>query len=640
MAGSGTAVPVSEDSKHGRRSFDAFTVDLRAGELRKHGVRLKLSGQPLQILSLLLQKPGEVVTREELRGALWPGDTFVDFEHSLNAAVNKLREALGDSAENPRYVETLPRRGYRFIAPLNGAAAASNGAAAATVAGPSASVAQSRRWAMPVTLLAAAALVAIAVGLNVGGLRQRLFGAPGPVAAAVQSVAVLPFANLSNDPEQEYFADGMTEELISQLAQIGALRVISRTSAMRYKQTQKALPEIGRELGVQAVVEGSVLRAGDRLRISAQLVDAASDQHLWAQTFERDLADVIALQREVARAIATQVRATVTPHEETLLERPAAVDPEAYSLYLKARHLQNQELRRTTHQALELFEQAIARDPNFPLSHTGLTESLVFSFPPRETMPRAKAAAERALELAPQLPESHVALGLVRMYWEWDWAGAEHAFRRAIELNPRHSEAHRRYAVLLAALGRFEEAIAVSKKALELDPLSPGIGHMLGRTYYFARRNDEAIAQYQRTLEIEPQDYWSTLFLGIAYRRVNRDEDSVQLLQRAHVLAGAPPELVAKLGEVYRKHGRAGVLRVQAEFQESNQESPGVISSTAALLYAELGEKEKALEWLEKAFESHTRDLVYLNVEPQYDSIRQEPRFQALLKRMKFPPKS
>jgi TolB-like protein/Tfp pilus assembly protein PilF len=532
-------------------------------------------------------------------------------------------------------VETLPRRGYRFIGQINGHAL--GGPVVEATRHPER---QGPRWVAPLVFVGLAFTVIGAVWLDVGGLRGRLFGGGTPAVAAVRSVAVLPFANLSNDAEQEYFADGMTEELISQLAQIKALRVISRTSAMRYKQTPKPLPEIGRELSVQAVVEGSVLRAGDRVRISAQLVDAATDQHLWAQTFERDLADVIALQREVAQAIATRVRATITPQEQALLERPAAVNPEAYSLYLKARHLQNQELRRTTSQAVELFEQAITKDPDFALSYTGLAEALVFSYPPRETMPRAKAAAERALALAPELPESHVAAGLVRMFWDWDWAGAEAAFQRAIALDPRHSEAYRRYAVLLATQGRFEEAKAISHKALELDPFSPGIGHMLGRIYYFAGRNEEAIAQYQRTLEIEPNDYWSTLFLGIVYGRAGRSADSQNFMERAHVLAGAPPGLVMQLGEAYRRQGRTASLRLTAQWEKARAGDGDVISSTVALLYCELGEKQKALDWLERALASHTRDLVYLNVEPQYDVIRNEPRFQAVLAKMKFPPKS
>jgi len=625
---------MTQGNKSGPVTFGAFTVDVAAGDVRKHGVRLKVGGQPLEILRMLLERPGEVVTREELRAALWAGDTFVDFDHSLNAAVNKLREALGDSAENPRYVETLPRRGYRFIGQINGQASA--GASREEREG--APAVQPQGWGMVSAMLTAVLLIVAAVGFDVGGIRGRLFGR-APATGAVQSVAVLPFANLSNDPEQEYFADGMTEELITQLAQVRALRVISRTSAMRYKQTKKSLPEIARELGVQAVVEGSVMRADGRVRITAQLVDAASDAHQWAGTYERDLADVIGLQREVARAIATQVRATVTPRELAALARPAAVNPEAYSLYLKARHLQNQELRQTTNQAIELFEQAIAKDASFALSYTGLAEALVFSYPPRETMPRAKAAAERALELAPELPESHVASGLVQMFWEWDWTGAERAFRRAIELDSHHSAAYRRYAVLLATQGRFEEAVAISRKALELDPFSPGIGHMLGRIHYFAERNEEAIEQYQRTLEIEPQDYWSTLFLGIVYGRLGRHNESQQQTQRAHVLAGAPPEIVAKLGAVYREQGRRGTLRAMAEAEVARSQRGDVISSTAALLYAELGEKEKALEWLERAFASHTRDLVYINVEPHYESLRKEPRFQALLAKMKFPPK-
>ncbi len=615
-------------------TFGAFTVDVAEGEVCKHGVRLKLGGQPLEILRMLLERPGAVVTREELRAALWAGDTFVDFDHSLNAAVNKLREALGDSAENPRYVETLPRRGYRFIGQING-----HSASPSAVADGAVPAAQPRRWGVA-ALLAAAGLIAAAVGLDVGGLRGRWFGAGAPAVVAVQSVAVLPFANLSNDPEQEYFADGMTEELISQLAQVKALRVISRTSAMRYKQTQKPLPEIGRELNVQAVVEGSVLRAGERVRISAQLVDVATDQHLWAQTFERELADVIGLQREVARAISEQIRVQVTPQERARLTSAGAVNPQAYQEYLLGRYYQHKAVGWANVRAIEHYRKSIAIDEGYAPALVGLAHTLVFARTPRVSMPEAKQLAERALELAPESAEAHVVMGVVRATWEWDWAGAEESYQRALSLDANNAYAHHSYSILLAALGRFEEALAEAKRALELDPLAGSFGHTLGRIYYFARQYDEAQRQYLETLKRDPTDVWSHFFLAIVSEEKGDLEAAAKYrLRTATLTPGFGPELIPRLQKIQEREGYRGLLRENIRLEMQLFPKDDLISSAVALMYCRLGEKEKALEWLEYAFQSHTRDMVFTNVQPQYDLIRNEPRFQALLAKMKFPPK-
>ncbi|MGH9789942.1 MAG: winged helix-turn-helix domain-containing tetratricopeptide repeat protein [Candidatus Acidiferrales bacterium] len=623
-------------------TFGPFTVDAVATEVRKHGVRLKLAGQPMQILGMLLERPGGVVTREELRAALWAGDTFVDFDHSLNAAVNKLREALGDSADNPRYIETLPRRGYRFIGQVNGLAAAVLPPAERAVM-MSAAARGSPRWWVAITMIAVLATVAGLLAIDVGGVRGRLFGNGKPpiTAGTVQSLAVLPFANLSGDPEQEYFADGMTEELISQLARIQSLRVAARTSAMQYKQARKPLPEIGRELGVQAVVEGSVMRAGDRVRISAQLVETASDRHLWAQSYERDVANVLALQAEVARTIAEQIRAQLTPAERARLASAAVVNPEAHQQYLLARFYHHKSIGWATLRAIEHYRRAIELDPQYTLAYTGLAHSLVYAPSPKTAMPQAKQMAEKALELDPLNPDAHVALGGARAVWEWDWVGAEQSYRRALELDAKSAPAHHSYALLLAIAGRFDEAVAQAKEAVELDPLAANLGHTLGRIYYFARRYEDAQRQYRRTLEKNPDDFWSYFFLAILHEKKGDFTTAAQYrFKVASLSVGFTPERLAVFEKAHKHGGYEGLLREIVRLETAGYPREDLISSAAALTYCTLGEKEKALEWLEAAFASHTRDLVYMNVEPGYDLIRNDPRFRALLAKMKFPAKA
>jgi len=625
--------------------FGPFEVDFDSGELRKSGLKLRLTGQPFEILSMLLQKPGEVVTREQLRQRLWPGNTFVDYEHSLNAAVNKLREVLSDSADRPLYVETLPRRGYRFIAPIQTTAPAAPpvhvafppepSPSAGAIAAPEEPRPAARRRGRGLAVAAGSFLV-VAVAVFLAGRFGRTGGRPAS-ASSVRALAVLPFANLSRDPEQEYFADGITEALISRLSQIGSLHVVSRTSVMQYRGTRQALPEIARRLSVDAVVEGTVQRAGDRVAIFANLVEASSDRSLWTGRYEGDLRDVLGLQSQVAGAIAEGVRARVTPEERRRVHWARAVDPEAYAAYLKGRYFQEKGLPWATNRAVEQFRQSIARDPRFAPAWVRLGEAEVFGFPPGTTMPEAKKAVLRGLELYPSLPEGHVILGLVQTFWDRDWAGAEKSFRRALELDPASSDAHYRYSHLLVALGRFDEAVAECRKALELDPLSPNVGHYLGRIDYFARRYDAAVEQFQKVLALDPNDYWSNLFLSVTYAREGRPDDAAHYFERAMTIGGMKPEGIAAIRERYRRGGRAAALRKSLELLHPDTSGP-IGSSAPALTWAEIGDADRTLAWLEKAFESHTRDLVYVNVEPAYDFLRGDPRFDAIVRRIGFVP--
>ncbi len=412
--------------------FGVFEVDLRSGELRKQGLKIKLQGQPIQILALLLERPGDVVTREEIQKKLWPADTFVDFEHGLNAAIKKLRAALGDSADSPRFVETLHGRGYRFIAPVEGCPAPPISPSPPAPAGGTFA-----RRALPVagTALAVVGLVAVLIGLNVGGLREQLLSGVAP--GQITSLAVLPLENLSGDPEQEYFADGMTEALIGELGRIWALRVISRTSVMQYKKAKKPLSEIARELDVDAVIEGSVLRAGKQVRITVQLMRAEPEEQLWSQSYQRDISEILALQYEVARAIAREIKIALTPEEQTRLAIASSVNPGAHESYLQGRYHLATETNDGMELAIEYFQQALEKDPNYALPYAGLAEAYLLGRtrglqPRNAAITRAKAAAEKALEMDPALGKAHTSLALIRYWHDWDWSGAERAFKRAI----------------------------------------------------------------------------------------------------------------------------------------------------------------------------------------------------------------
>jgi TolB-like protein/DNA-binding winged helix-turn-helix (wHTH) protein len=422
--------------------FGVFELDPRAGELRSKGSRVKLQDQPLQILLALLEKPGQIVTRQELRAKLWQADTFVDFDHGLNAAVKRLRDALGDTAENPRYIETLPRHGYRFIAAKE----------------PDAVQAQKRqspprRWGLPVAVAALLSIVAVLFAANAGGLRSKLFS--GSAAQPhIRSLAVLPFTNLSGDPQQEYFADAMTEELITELSRIDSLKVISRTSVMQYKGQKKPLPQIGRELSVDALMEGSVLRFGNRVRIAVQLIYAPTDQHVWVETYDRDLGDLLKLQGEIAEAITQQIRLKLTPEQLVGLRRAREVNPEAYQAYLTAVSFDWSRFQGIK-AAQTYFEKAIQKDPDFADAYLGLAGSYrrlgEFRWlSPQDAYPPGKQALRKALELDERNCRAHLQLGWLAWMYDWDWQTVEREYKYAIELCPNVAGVYWEYAFYLA----------------------------------------------------------------------------------------------------------------------------------------------------------------------------------------------
>jgi TolB-like protein/Tfp pilus assembly protein PilF len=477
--------------------------------------------------------------------------------------------------------------------------------------------------------------------LNVAGLRERLWRARGP--SRIESLAILPLENLSGNPEQDYFAEGMTDELITNLAQIKALRVISRTSAMRYKGTKKSLQQIAQELNVDAMVEGSVLRSDGRVRITAQLIQAATDRHLWAQSYERDVKDVLALQADVARAIAAEIAGELNPREQTGLASTRPVIPDAYEAYLKGRYFWNKRTPDGFHKALGFYQQAIEIDPGYARAYSGLADTYTLMqnyglLSPEDASPKARAAALKALELDETLAEAHTSLGAVREDFDKDWSGAEREYKRAIEANPNYETAHQWYATLLSTLGRHEEALAQAKRARELAPVSPRVILDVGWVYYWMRLYGEALDEARKTLELEPNFAPAHTLLGWACLRRNLNEQATVEFQKALDLSGDSMQDRAAMAYAYAISGqRAAALQALEELKKRSQHS-SALSYQAAVVYAGLGKKEQALESLKEAYEGpHDKWIGLLKVEPSFDPLRSDPRFRRLLRRLNLP---
>lgn len=607
---------------------------------------------------MLLERRGEVVTREELHQRLWPTGTFVDFDHGLNNAINRLRDALSDPAEAPRYIETLPRRGYRFIAPIEEIdRAPAQGAfptEPARLAGQPAARSMEKPAAEAGTLpelhprrkqlwLGTAAVATAAIllfGLNVRGVRDRVLKTKHP--AHIQSLAVLPLENLTGDPAQEYFVDGMTDALITDLAQIGSLKVISRTSAMQYKGVRKPLPQIAKELNVDAIVEGSVVRYENRVRIDAQLIQAATDQHLWAKSYERELRDVVTLQSEVARGVAKEIQIRLTPQERAQLAAAKPVNPEAYEDYLQGRFYHYKRTSDGIAKAIAYFQQAVGKDPNFALAYAGLADSYLISsqgpISPREAMPKAEAAARKALELDDSLGEAHASLAGFEVRYKWDWRGAEEELRRALALSPNNAEIYRQYAVFLRMANRYQEAIAAAQRAVALDPLSVDKRADLGAAYLIARQDDRAIQELREGAAMNPELQVPHWFLSIAYEYTGRSREALSESERAVALSHRDPLRLASLAHAYAHFGQPGEARkILAELmQRSKREYVGPYY--IALVWIGLGNKQQAIAWLGKAYEDRSFALVTINSFPWWDPLRSDPQFQALVRRIGLDP--
>jgi TolB-like protein/DNA-binding winged helix-turn-helix (wHTH) protein/Flp pilus assembly protein TadD len=633
----------------GRLCFGVFELDLRAGELRKHGLRIRLQEQPFQVLVMLLEHHGDVVTREELQKRLWPADTFVDFDHGLNKTISKIREALGDSPESPRFVETVARRGYRFLAEVRDADTApgtspepATQAPASTEARDRSNLAGEPAMPKPVVHPVAGMVSLFAVLLVIASVASWKLYSWKRSSPVIRSLAVLPLESLSNDASQDYFADGMTDELISDLGQISELRVISRTSVMVYKHARKPLPQIARELNVDAVVEGTVLRSGDQVRITAQLIEASSDKHLWSQSYEGELRDTLALQNQVARAIADQIRINLNAQEQAALKNVRVVNPEAYESYLKGRFFWNKRTADSLKVALAYFNQATDQDPKYAPAYSGLadTYSLLGDWQyavmtPKEALPRAKAAAIKALDLDSTLGEAHNSLAFCLDGFDWDFDSAGKEFRRAIELNPSYATAHHWYAWHLSLLGRYNEAIAEMRKAENLDPLSLIINADLAELLVLAHSYDESIRQSRKTIEMDPNFALAHNQIAQAYLQTQMYVEAVAELQKAVQLSGSSPTAVANLARAYVASGkRSEAVKLLNDLKKRS--SPvSSLASEIAVIYAALGDTDQALNWLEKGYEERFNPGVLLR--PGFDPLRSDPRFQDLVRRIGLP---
>jgi TolB-like protein/DNA-binding winged helix-turn-helix (wHTH) protein/Flp pilus assembly protein TadD len=630
--------------------FGTYEVSFESGELRRAGVRIRVQQQPLKLLEVLLERPGEVVTREELRSRVWPNESFGDFDQAVNIAIAKLRSALGDSAENPRYIETLPKRGYRFIADVSVVEADGRTKNPETPAGEPLGTElgqqfqgnglpfapRRRPWPVRRVILVSAVVLSLAI------LSVRLFRSRKRAPNSIQSLAVLPLDNLSGDASQNYFADGMTDELITDLAQISALRVISRTSVMVYKGAHKPLPQIARELNVDAVVEGTVLRSGDQVRITAQLIEASTDKHLWSQGYEGELRDTLALQDRVAQAIADEIRINLTPQERAALKSTVVVNPEAYESYLKGRYFWNKRTADSLKVALAYFEQAIGEDPKYAQAYSGLADTYALLgdwqyavMVPKEAFPKAKAAALKAMELNSTLGEAHNSLAFVLDGFDWDLDAGGKEFRRAIELNPGYATAHHWYAWHLSLLGRYDEAIAEMRKAENLDPLSLIINADLAELLVLAHSYDESIRQSRKTIEMDPNFALAHNQLAQAYLQKQMYHEAVAELQKAVQLSGGSPTCIANLARAYVVSGnRSEAIKLLSDLKNSSTPSYSH-ASELAVIYVSLGDTDQAMQWLEKGYAERFNPGVLLR--PGLDPLRSDARFQDLLHRIGLP---
>ena len=624
-----------------RVRFGEFELDLSTRELWNNGTKQTLAPQPFQVLQILIENRGQLVGRDALVKHLWPSDTFVDYEQGLKKAVNRLREALKDSAERPRFIETLPRQGYRFIGNLEFDTAVRDRSADPVVVMPKRVPEEPeakviRRKSIPtIHLLWVSATVIAAICVATYLWLRKEDGLTSPI----QAVAVLPLENLSGDDSQDYLTEGLTDEIITDLAKLGGVRVISRTSVMRYKGTRHPIPEIARELNVDAVVEGSYERLGDRVRLRVQLIRGATDQHIWAEGYDRELGDIFNLESEVARDIAVHIKLSLGQSHVPALAKTHPMDPQAFQDYLLGRHYLALRTKEGLHKALEYFGSAIQRDPNDARSYAGLADCyLVLPFltemRPAEGFEKARQEIGRALALDPNLPEAHLANAAILMYHDWNLLGAEREFRRTLDLNPNDSTAHQWYGEVLVLLGRNEEAIREEQTALALDPLSAVIHHEMGGILRDAGRYDDAVRAYQETLKIDPQFFAAYWEMARAYRRQGKFLDSIRAFRqgaegivREYRLDPAVIFAIDEFQSAYANSGRIGYFRQSLKVN-------GYLPRPSYYLardYAQLGDKESALVELRRSYQNHDPEALWMFNDTELESLRSDPRYQELV---------
>ncbi|MBI3477801.1 MAG: winged helix-turn-helix domain-containing protein [Acidobacteria bacterium] len=620
--------------------FGVFEVDLQRQELRKQGLRIKLQGQPLRLLMLLLERPGEIVTREQLQSHLWDSDVFVDFDHSLNKAINKLRDALGDSAESPRFVETLSRRGYRFIAPVQSIntdesaleLSRESSPAAADQAEVSSTTSRQFHWAVSWLGTRKKYVVAVlAIPLLAVAMIPSLFRGPGAVGN--YSVAVLPFENIGDRSDSEYLSDGLGESVIHALSRFTELRVMSRNSSFRYKSQHVDASVVGQELGVGAVLVGRLRPDGDTIHIGIELVDATDNHTIWGERYDRKTSQLAGIEDEIASQTVQHMRLRIPPSEQAL---PADTrDSEAFRLYLEGNYNLSKLNEGNTLRAIQLFEQALVKDPHYALAWAGIAQGynlLPYSglYPATETLNKARAASQRALELNPNLAEAHTAMASIREDYDWDWAGAETEYKKAIDLNPSYGQARHWYSHFLSRMGRHQEAIEEAKRAVEVDPLSAPVVVNLAAAYVFARQFEMAILECRRAIQLDPNFADAHYVLAIAYREKGLHEEGIEEFRRQIAANNGNKYAIGFLGYAYAVSGRT------QEAEKTIRELkaiPDVSPLAVALVYSGLGKDQVTLNLLEKALTARDPYVRYLKVDPCFERLRADSRFQDLLKR-------
>lgn len=648
---------------NGKLRFDVYEADPHAGELRKYGYRIRLEDRPFRALLILLRHANEVVTREELQKQLWPADVFVDFDHGLNTAIAKIRRALNDSADQPRFVETVGRRGYRFVAEvvtdLQQASAESSSTTSPNqvqqgnkpVSGPTEDEAlqgaalarmRSRSSRQLRLIVVMAGMLVLAVGVIV--LVQTYAGRKLSNVSAghpIQSLAVLPLENLSGDPGQEYFSDGMTDELITNLSKIKALRVASRTSVIHLKGTKKTMPEIAQELKVDAIVEGSVSRVGSQIRIRTQLIRAASDEHLWAASYTTNMQDILRVQSEIAQQVATEIRGHLNPQEQrSLAESSRPANPEAYEAYLKGRYYFNQFTAEGFKKSCSYFEEVIKTDPAYAPGYSAMADcytglSSWGLMPPATAMPKARAMAKKAIELDDALPAAHGVLGTILLNYDWDWPAAYAELQKAADLDPNNSDTHLRLVSYYRTVGRVDDAAREGKLAVQLDPVSPRTYRSLGWLYLFAGQYENAESEFKKCLEFDPNfpSVHAGLFYVYDHKKMFPSAMSELLVQAR---TSQKNDLAETLDRVYHEKGyeEARKSYFESELKDALKNEPDPFF--AAGEYALLGNKGKALDYLELAYRQRSNYMTQLKVNFYFDGLRSEPRFQHLLERLRL----
>jgi TolB-like protein/DNA-binding winged helix-turn-helix (wHTH) protein len=629
--------------------FDGYELRLSTRELLRHGVRIKFPPQAFRVLQILVERPGQLISREELHRSLWPADTFVDFDQGLNSAVKKIRDVLNDSAETPRYIETLPRLGYRFVGEVNGLGPTNvaevvdqNGGSAEGTQRPLAVAAPARKLKLRLLIVT----LALAI-LGLAGAGIYLFSNRAPATAVgIHSIAVLPLENLSGNPEQEYLADGMTDELITHLAKLGSPKVISRTSVMRYKRTLQPLPEIARALKVDAVVEGSVATSGNTVRVTVQLIRASNDQHLWAEEYNNELGDMLTLQRQIARSIAQELRAKLGPEQQTYFASKVSRDPALNEAYLRGLYFWEKRTEADLYRAIENFNAAIARDPNFAPAYAGVANSYNLLWymgfmKAEEAVPPARAAIQKALASDPLCAEAHLARAYLLLHDDWNWTAGEAELHRAIDLSPGYSLAHQWNAYFLRAAGRAEEAVAESEIARELDPLS-----MIKTLLAVAALQEQgdivaATSLIRRAMELDPSNSAPHYQLSNLLQRQGGRTTEAAVQWRAGLELDGDSQLLARFDSTLRHADLAAakqaVARMEVERRLDQAQHQYVSPRVFVALYLQAGDTENSLRWLAKAFDEHSSFLVEIAHDPEYEPLHSNPRFQEMLHRLHAP---